>query len=107
MNEYKENAKGLRKREETMKFGFDLFKITYVASTDLESVEKEISSLEDVWGIKNEWDNKYKEFCKIQFKFVNDETLDDEADDFIRKLNSYPKEMKKWEIVNHIKANID
>jgi dynein heavy chain len=42
LNEYKENAKTLRKREETMKFGFDLFKINYVPSPDLEYVEKEI-----------------------------------------------------------------
>lgn len=91
LNEYKENSKGLRKREETMKFGFDLFKISYVPSPDLEYVEKEITALEDVWNTKEEWEQKYKEFCKIQFKHVNDETLDDEADEYIRKLNSFPQ----------------
>jgi hypothetical protein len=60
-----------------------------------------------VWNTKEEWDQKNREFCKIQFKFVNDEVLDDEADEFVRKLNSYPQTMKKWEIVNYIKANID
>jgi sulfur relay (sulfurtransferase) DsrC/TusE family protein len=33
--------------------------------------------------------------------------LDEEAEDFIRKLNGYSKEMKKWEIVNFIRSNID
>ncbi len=42
LNEFKENVKTQRKREETMKFGFDLFKINYVPSPDLEYVEKEI-----------------------------------------------------------------
>lgn len=56
LNEYKENSKGLRKREETMKFGFDLFKISYVPSPDLEYVEKEITALEDVWNTKEEWE---------------------------------------------------
>jgi dynein heavy chain len=36
-----------------MKFGFDLFKINYVPSPDLEYVEKEIAYLEDVWNTKD------------------------------------------------------
>lgn len=107
LNEFKDNVKTQRKREENMKFGFDLFKINYVPSPDLEYVEKEISSLEDVWNTKENWDNKYKEFCKLKFKDAKIEELDDEADDYTKKLTQYPKEMKKWEIVNFIKNNID
>jgi len=33
--EYRDTAKQLRKREENMKFGVDLFKIAYVPSPDL------------------------------------------------------------------------
>lgn len=107
LNEYKEMGKSLRKREETMKFGFDLFKINYVSSPDLEYVEKEINQLEDVWKTKEEWDQKYKLYCALKFKEAQCEELDDDADEYIRKLNSYPKEMKKWEIVNSIKSSID
>lgn len=56
LHEAKENTKILRKREDTMKFGFDLFKINYIPSPDLEYMEKEIASLEDVWNTKEEWD---------------------------------------------------
>jgi dynein heavy chain len=69
-----------------MKFGFDLFKINYVPSPDLEYVEKEITSLEDVWNTKENWDNKYKDFCKFKFKEAKIDELDDDADDYTRKL---------------------
>jgi dynein heavy chain len=40
----------MRKREDNMKFGVDLFKINYVPSSDLEFMEKEITNLETVWS---------------------------------------------------------
>jgi len=40
--DYKEQVKLLRKREDQMKFGVDLFKISYVPSPDIEFVEKEM-----------------------------------------------------------------
>lgn len=58
----------MRKREETMKFGVDLFKISYVPSPDLEYVEKEIAQLEKVWKQKDEWDLRWEEINKINFQ---------------------------------------
>lgn len=41
-----------------MKFGFDLFKFSYIPSPELENVEKDIGVLEEIWGAKDSWDNK-------------------------------------------------
>lgn len=35
-----------------MKFGFDLFKISYIPSQDLEFMEKEITQLVNIWKTK-------------------------------------------------------
>lgn len=43
LNEYQDSVKAYRKKEESMKFGFDLFKISYVPSPDLEFMEKEMT----------------------------------------------------------------
>ena len=40
LNEYRDLTKALRKREEKMRFGVDLFKISYAPSADLEYVEQ-------------------------------------------------------------------
>ena len=56
LNEYQEIGQNLRKKEEDMKFGFNLFQINYITSQDLEYVEKEINNLKDIWKKRDEWD---------------------------------------------------
>ena len=46
--------------------------------------------------------NKFNKIKK-KFKDFDNEVLDDLAEEYYQKLNSYPKEMKKWEIVNSVK----
>jgi len=103
LNEYKDLTKQLRKKETQMKFGYDLFNITYVSPPEMEQVELEIERLESVWKTKNEWNNQWEDTKLIKFKDFDNEVLDDLAEEYYQKLNSYPKEMKKWEIVNSVK----
>jgi len=107
LNEYKENVKGLREREKEMRFGFDLFSINYAPSPELESVEKEIANLQDVWKTKDDWDREWEKNKIIKFREFNNEVLDDLADDYQTKINAYPKEMKKWEVVNAVRNNVE
>ena len=65
-----------------MKFGFELFSINYAPSAELESVEKEIENLDNVWRTKEDWDKKWEEVRLIKFKDFNLDTLDDAADEF-------------------------
>jgi len=48
-----------------MKFGFDLFKINYGVSPDLEFLEKELGNLEEVWNTKVEWDTHMEKVYNI------------------------------------------
>eukprot|EP00825_Cyclidium_porcatum_P046190 TRINITY_DN71_c0_g1_i2.p1 TRINITY_DN71_c0_g1~~TRINITY_DN71_c0_g1_i2.p1 ORF type:complete len:652 (-),score=150.25 TRINITY_DN71_c0_g1_i2:404-2359(-) len=107
LNEYKENVKLLRNKEDKMKFSFDLFKINYAPSPDLETVEKEIDSLEKIWKIKQEYDNQWEQIQQIKFKDFNNDELDDLADEYLTKINQQPKEVKKWEIISYIKNQIE
>ena len=43
----------------------------------------------------------------MKFKDFQYERLDDLADDYQIKINTYPKEMKKWEVVSFVKNNIE
>ena len=79
-----------------MKFGIDLFNITYVSPPEMEQVELEIERLESVWKTKNEWNNQWEDTKLIKFKDFDNEVLDDLAEEYYQKLNSYPKEIKKW-----------
>ena len=107
LNDFKEQVKQLRKREEGMKFGFDLFKIHQPPNPDLDYVEKEIDNLEEAWGLKESWVIKWKDVRTIRFKEVNIDDLDEIAEDYMKKINNFTKEMKKWEVVSSLKNQIE
>ena len=43
-----------------MIFGFEMFQISYTSPSDLDHVDKEIKNLENIWNLKEEWDQNYK-----------------------------------------------
>ncbi len=81
-----------------MKFAFELFEISYGTNPDLEQIEKDIATLEQVWETKKRWDNKWDEMKKTPFRKINVEDFDEIADEYIRELASRSKEVKKWDI---------
>lgn len=42
-----------------------------------------------------------------KFRDFDADALDDRGEDFILAINDFTKEMKKWEVVNSIKINIE
>ena len=105
--DYRDITKQLRKREDNMKFGVDLFGIKYLQNIDLKFIESEIQNLEDVWTLKENWDKKYEDMIQYKFKGANTEDLEDEADEFIYQINQYTKEIKKWDLVSTFKLSIE
>ena len=65
--EYKSSARELREKEEEMKFGLDIFDIEAMNYPELNLVEKEISQLNEVWGVKEEWDAEWDSWKDIFF----------------------------------------
>lgn len=75
-----------------MKFGFDLFEINYPTPGDLDAVDKEIRNLQNIWGLREEWDRKYQHTVKdIKFKEVNCDSLENEAAHFLFRLQDMTK----------------
>lgn len=86
-----------------------MFEISYTSPADLDHVDKEIKNLQNIWKLKEEWDQEYiKNVKDIKFKEINCEDLEEYADDYIFKLNNLSKEshIRKWGIVMALKASI-
>lgn len=106
LKEFKQYTDNLRKKEKEMESGFELFQIPYDGSQELADVENEIDKLSQVWSIKEEWDNKWDEFQKIQFSKFEMEALEDEADDILIQVKDL-KDVKKWEVVVNLKNSLE
>jgi dynein heavy chain len=53
LQEYKGITKELREKEEEMKFGLEIFDIDPMPYPELNSVEKEIQLLSELWTLKD------------------------------------------------------
>lgn len=107
LDKFRQNVKDLRKVEDDKKFGVELFKINYTPNADLEFVEKEIKSLEQVWVLKNDWDSKWTDFSLLKFNDANLDDLEDIADEFQRTIKGYPRELGKLDVVQSLKLTVD
>lgn len=90
-----------------MRFGLQLFNISYDKSADLEYIESEIGHLETVWKQLEEWEKSMEEFEKIPFATVDLDELEDAVDYVLRKVKAYKNEMKKWDVVINFRLSLE
>ena len=96
----------LRKSEEKMQVGLDIFELGTVDYTNLKVVEKENASLLQIWTIKNQWDSKWEVWRKINFYQLDLAEMDNVATDVLMSLKELPKEDRKWKVTEFIQEQI-
>jgi hypothetical protein len=99
---FSEECKNLRKQEDDMQLGLDIFEITSDNYTNLKLVEKDNASLHKIWSIKQQWDAKWDIWRKVNFYELDVVEMEDVAGDVLHALNQLPKEDKKWKVSEHI-----
>jgi dynein heavy chain len=108
LSDFKEQVRSLRNKENSMKFGFNLFGMNPPPNADLDFMEKEIENLEKAWGLKDEWDSEWlNEISKIKFSEFDKDALDDKVEEYNLKINAFSREMKKWDIVGYLRIELE
>lgn len=64
---FTEITQDFRRREDDMKFGFELFKINYVPIPELKHIELGISNLDQIWKKKKDWLTQWDELKQTKF----------------------------------------
>jgi len=106
LQEFKANTIDLREREESMKFGLEIFDIEPIHYPELQIVEREISLLSSIWEVKEEWDKKWEEWKEIRFCDADIEELGNDGEDFKARIEKMDKELKEWGVYNYQKQQI-
>ena len=81
-----------------MQLGLEIFNIEHTKYLDLALVEKENSSLLQIWNIKQEWDKQWDTWKVINFEDLNFKEMEDTSSEIIFKVNQLSKEEKKWKV---------
>jgi len=86
-----------------MKFGLEIFDIGEFSYPEVTLVETEIGQLTEIWELKNEWDKQWDNWKEIHFKDLEIEEMDNIAEDFKDKYQTFSRDVKEWGVFTFLK----
>ena len=86
IGEFKTRVAKLKDEEQELRKGLSIFRIDHPLSKDIQTLEKEIEALEQVWSMARDWDINYGGWKQSVFKTLETRDMDDTAQDQFKKL---------------------
>ncbi|XP_076145705.1 dynein axonemal heavy chain 2 [Alosa pseudoharengus] len=99
----------LKEEESGICNGLSMFKIEQPHSKDIQTLEKELDSLQQVWEITQQWERHWDEWKVGRFSTLQTDSMDNTAQALYKRLNKLSRELKdkQWEIVETSKNKIN
>uniref|UniRef100_A0A8P4KIS1 Dynein axonemal heavy chain 2 n=1 Tax=Dicentrarchus labrax TaxID=13489 RepID=A0A8P4KIS1_DICLA len=99
----------LKQEENNILHGLGFFNIEQPPSKSIQTLEKDIDQLQQVWEITQEWNANWNIWKVGQFVTLRTESMESTAQDMFKKLNKLQRELKDkgWDIVDFSKNKID
>ena len=89
-----------------MQIGLEIFQMQSDKYEDLARVEKENTSLLNIWNIKQEWDNNWNKWEAINFYNLDMKEMEDVSTEIQFKVSQLTKEEKKWHVAENLNDRI-
>nr|CAD7568025.1 unnamed protein product [Timema californicum] len=123
----REHLTEMRKQEEKLRSDLGIFNISIPLSQDLEKLEKDLTALEVVWELSDDWDTAWESYKTGAFQTIQTQEMEAtyswlsceltmhafiplfQAQKLFRKLTRLSRELKEkqWEIVDHTRDRVD
>uniref|UniRef100_A0A667XC84 Dynein axonemal heavy chain 2 n=1 Tax=Myripristis murdjan TaxID=586833 RepID=A0A667XC84_9TELE len=99
----------LKQEENTIVHSLAMFKIEQPCSKDIQMMEKDLSYLQQVWEITQEWNSNWDKWKGGQLAILQTESMEHTAQATFKKLHKLSRELKdkQWDIVGFTKNKID
>lgn len=99
----------LKAQEATIRKGLNIFKIEQQQSKALQSVEKDINLLEQIWMLTLEWEGLWMEWKCGKFSSLVTTEMESTSQLLLKRCHKINREIKgkNWEISEAIKSRID
>ncbi|KAM6949562.1 LOW QUALITY PROTEIN: dynein axonemal heavy chain 2 [Aplochiton taeniatus] len=99
----------LKEEEATIRHGLGIFKIDQPSSKDIQTLEKDLDSLQQVWEITQQWDSLWGDWKAGQFDTLQTDSMETAAQNLFKKLHKLSRDLKdkQWDIVTFSKNRIE
>jgi hypothetical protein len=86
-----------------MKPGLDIFEYDALQYTELTLVERENQLLNEMWELKEDWDNEWSVWKDLSFGDLKIDDMDEIAVEFTQRLGNMNKDVRHWPIYDFLK----
>ncbi|XP_025155769.1 dynein heavy chain 2, axonemal [Harpegnathos saltator] len=99
----------IKQRESLLNTQLTFFGISRPDSRELAQLEKDVTMIEMVWQLTDEWNDAWERYRSGNFWTIDTEEMDTTANLLLRKLTRLCKELreKSWEIVENTRSRVD
>ncbi|XP_072006034.1 dynein axonemal heavy chain 2 [Engystomops pustulosus] len=99
----------LKEEENSIRSGLGMFKIEQPSSKELQTLEKDLDSVQLVWEATKEWDQNWSEWKSGRFLTLQTELMENTAQGLYRRLSRLSRELKdkNWEVLETARMRID
>ncbi|XP_046433182.1 dynein axonemal heavy chain 2 [Neodiprion fabricii] len=99
----------LRARESKLKYDLAVFGISHPDSMELAKLEKDLTAIELIWQLTDEWNEAWERYKTGNFWTIGMDEMDATANALFRKFTRFAKELKEknWEIVETTRTRLD
>ncbi|XP_070711337.1 dynein axonemal heavy chain 2 [Pempheris klunzingeri] len=107
--EHRSQLEELKQEESTILHGLGFFKIEQPPSKGIQTLEKDIDHLQQIWEITQEWNTNWNIWKVEQFVTLQMESMETTAQDMFKKLHKLQRELKDkdWDIFDFSKNKLD
>ncbi|XP_053341025.1 dynein axonemal heavy chain 2 [Clarias gariepinus] len=105
----KAQLESLKAEESTICHGLGVFMIDQPASKDIQSLERDLDDLQQVWEMAQQWETHWNEWKSEQFATLQTDNMEVTAQTMFKKLHKLSRDLKdkQWDIVDFSKNRIE
>ncbi|KAJ8964945.1 hypothetical protein NQ314_004500 [Rhamnusium bicolor] len=99
----------IKMRDEQIRNDLGIFGLSYPESLEMARLEAELSTLELVWQLADEWDKAWEKYKSGEFWSIETAEMEETAQTLFRKLTRLSRELKDkgWTIVDDTRQRVD
>ncbi|KAL3846382.1 hypothetical protein ACJMK2_017380 [Sinanodonta woodiana] len=103
------NLASLKKQEQELRRGLNIFKIDQPPSKEIANLEKDLELIETIWSLNKEWEENWASWKGGTFVELQTAEMENQSQALFKKLSRYSRELKdkNWEIVDTTKNRVD
>lgn len=109
INNIRAQMEALKKQEQDIRKGLNIFKIDQPPSKEIANLEKDLEVIETIWNLNKDWEGLWGDWKGNQFTELQTENMENSSQSIFKKLNRMSKELKdkNWEVVDTSKNRVD